>query len=77
MMETRWLNSAEAAAYCGYSRSTFMKNVRRYKIPRYGPKHNRFDRWDLDAWMQDPNVFLRKNYVLPWRRRAPGDFTPV
>ena len=77
MMETRWLTSSQAAEYCGYSVKSFRKMVKKYQVPRYGPKRNRYDRWDLDTWMQDPNVFLRKSYVSPWRRRVPGEFTPV
>ncbi len=78
MTSSRWLKMHEAAEYCGYARNTFFKIVRDYKIPRFGPKNNRFDRWLLDEWMRDPHCFLRKDEVIRARRcRKPGSFTPV
>jgi len=52
-----------------------------YRLPRYGPARNRWDRYDLDAWMQDPEVFRRRDVVSAAlggrRRRRPGEWTPV
>jgi hypothetical protein len=55
----RWLTSSQAARYCGYkSVKHFLKIAREYNIPRYGPRNNRFDRFDLDEWMKNPHIFL-------------------
>lgn len=68
-VETRWLNVNNAAKYCDYSPERFRRLVKQYSIPAHGPKHSRFDRADLDAWMNDPRCFLNRANTYP-RRRA-------
>lgn len=75
-MIPRWLNTRQAAEYCGYNVSHFRRLVREYNVRRYGPGKNRFDRLELDEWMRDPEYFLPSKLHLPNRRRF-GKFTPV
>jgi hypothetical protein len=76
--QPRWLNSKQAAAYCGYeSYNHFRELTREYKVPRHGPNENRFDRLELDEWMQNPQIFIvaaQRGYTS---RRRPGEFRPV
>lgn len=69
----RYLNIQDAAEYLGYSRGYFAQLVREYHIPRKGPGGKRFDVRDLEAFMDDPGVFM--NQLQPPPRR--GAFTPV
>lgn len=68
-----YLNTKQAAALLGYSVSTFRIYAMRGDIPRYGPKRNRFRKEDLDAFMEDPNIFRATRTT---QRRREG-FTPV
>ena len=72
-MPIGYMNTKQAAAYLGYSASTFREYALRGAIPRCGPRRNRFRKEDLDAFMEDPNVF-RTNRTT--QRRRDG-FTPV
>lgn len=69
----RWLTTKEAAEYCGYS----VKKFREYAIPRCGPKRNRFDVHDLDAWMKNPEAFRLSQFIGSQRPRVKGEFIPV
>lgn len=73
VMPLGYMNTKQAAAHLGYSVSTFRSYAMRGDIPRYGPKLNRFRKEDLDAFMEDPNVF-RYNRITSRRREG---FTPV
>lgn len=74
MTEQRWLTAKQAAHYCGYSSvSYFLKLVRKYNIPKYGPKKNRFDKFDLDEWMRNPDIFISPS----GRQRIRRTFKPV
>lgn len=53
----KYLNTKKAAEYCGYSRLYFGRIMELYRIPRYGPKRNRFKVSDLDNWMVKPELF--------------------
>lgn len=68
----RYLNGKEAARYCGYHVSAFAKIIREYKIPRYGPRLNRFRKDDLDMFMENPSDF---RYERPSRRKVPTRVT--
>lgn len=59
--ERKWFDTAEAAGYCGYSLDTFRDYAKQYQVPRRGPKLNRYDREELDQWMQDPSCFTSNN----------------
>ena len=77
MIETRWLNNAQAAEYTAYSPSRFRKLAREYSVPRHGPEQNRYDRYELDQWMENPKCFMEQsNHNFPARRRA-GGFVPI
>ena len=54
-----------AAAYCGYSASTFRRKLKEYELPRHGPEKNRFAKSVLDAWMESPDTFRK----VPERKR--------
>ncbi len=75
-MISRWLTARQAAEYCGYNVAHFRRLAKEYKIPRYGPGKNRYDRLELDEWMRNPEYFLPTR-VPTVRRRHPGQFTPV
>jgi hypothetical protein len=51
------MNVKNAASYCGYNPKHFSRVVSGFKIPRHGPKRNRFKRSDLDEWMIRPSCF--------------------
>jgi len=52
-----FMNSRDAADFCGYAHSYFEKIVNRFKIKRYGPSRNRFARADLEAFMASPGQY--------------------
>lgn len=53
----KYLNTKKAAEFCGYNHIYFGKLMELYKIPRYGPKRNRFKLADLEDWMMSPELF--------------------
>ena len=59
-----YMSQKEAAEYCGFHYLTFHRHLKRYPLPRYGPKKNRYKRSDLDQWMENPNVFK----VIPLKK---------
>lgn len=67
-----YLTLKEAAQYCGYSARQFRRHVEQFSIPAKGPRRNRFCVADLDAWMDNPSVFLK-----PILSRNGKRFTPV
>jgi len=72
----RWLTSKQAAEYCTMSdHKYFLKIVKIYNIPRYGPSGRAFDLHDLDRWMVDKKCFS-PDHAHSYRRR-PGSFTPI
>lgn len=52
------LGYAAAAAYLGVTVGTLRSMVHRGTVPhlRYGPRQVRFDRQDLDRWLDDRRV---------------------
>lgn len=58
-MTEEFFNVKKAAAYCGYNDKYFGKLSAKFKIPRHGPKKNRFKRSDLDLFMRETQSFLR------------------
>ncbi len=56
----KYLNTKQAAAYCGYSHIYFARIMEDYQIPRYGPKRNRFKVSDLDDWMSKAENFVKE-----------------
>ena len=54
----RWLSTPRAAEYCGYSLDMFREYAKDYRIPKHGPKLNRYDVQELDEWMREPSCFL-------------------
>lgn len=48
-----------AAEYCGYNGKYFGKLAVKYKIPRHGPRRNKFKRSELELFMREPEAFLR------------------
>jgi hypothetical protein len=53
----KYLNTKKAAEFCGYNHIYFGKLMEGYKMPRYGPKRNRFKQSDLEDWMKSPELF--------------------
>lgn len=47
----------EAAQRCRYDVDYFRKLLKKHPIPLRGPGRNRIQREDLEAWMNDPNIF--------------------
>lgn len=68
-VEGPFFNLAAAAEYCDYAPGTFERVVREFKIPRHGPKRNRYAKSILDLWMAHPDLF--KENPLPARRGGP------
>ncbi len=52
-----YVNTPSAAHYCGYGVKHFRDMMKGYKLPKYGPKRNRYKLSDLDTWMESPNAF--------------------
>ncbi|SNR98816.1 hypothetical protein SAMN04488503_2206 [Humidesulfovibrio mexicanus] len=70
-----YLTVEEAAAHVGKSTRTLLRWAKQYQIPRKGPCRNQFGRADLDAFMDDPEVFLAAKIHMP--RHKGGGFTRV
>jgi hypothetical protein len=71
-MDQRWLSVKEAAKYCGYKSADYFRKVaQEFRIPRYGPNGNRYDRADLDEWMIAPWCFMVQDNKS---RRKPGEY---
>lgn len=68
-----YVNAKIAAAYCNYGESTFRAFVEQWKIPRYGPKRNRYKITDLDKFMANPSCFMFGTHTT----RHKNGFTPV
>jgi hypothetical protein len=56
-MDDKFLTTKKAAEFCGYNHIYFGRLMEIYKIPRYGPKRNRFKVSDLEEWMRRPEIF--------------------
>jgi predicted DNA-binding transcriptional regulator AlpA len=56
-MNDKYLNTKKAAEFCGYNHRYFAVLMEKYKIPRYGPKRNRFRVSDIEEWMKRPELF--------------------
>lgn len=54
-----FMNVKTAAVYCGYNDKYFGKLAAAHKIPKHGPKRNRFKRSDLDLFMRETQAFIR------------------
>lgn len=69
--EQRFFSVKDAATFCGYSKSYFVKLVRDSGLPRYGNASNRFDREDLVKWGHDKNAFKVKAQPAAPRKLLP------
>lgn len=65
-----FLTTAQAAAYVGYGLRAFRDLYKRYSLPTYGPRRNRFRREDLDLFMAAPVTFLEKSVTLRRSRKS-------
>ncbi|MDR3044033.1 MAG: helix-turn-helix domain-containing protein [Desulfovibrio sp.] len=74
-MPPGYLNTKQAAAYLGYSVKRFSIYAREGSIPRRGPRLNRFRIVDLDAFMENPRVFVSQASTP--RPRTREGFTPI
>ncbi|MEW5772982.1 MAG: DNA-binding protein [Thermodesulfobacteriota bacterium] len=68
-MQPNYMTMRDAAAHCGYAYETFRKMLRAYRLPKYGPKANRFAVHDLDAFMADPGAYKEEPQVRARRSR--------
>ncbi len=71
-IDSHWLSLANAARYCDYSPEHFRDLVKRFEIPTHGPQDNRFNRFELDRWMEEPKCFKSNNARIA--RRRTGEF---
>jgi hypothetical protein len=55
--DSPYLTLEEAAIYARYQKKPFSRLVKEYQIPKCGPHNNRYKKYDLDRWMDDPNCF--------------------
>lgn len=74
IIDQGYMSLKEAADYSGYSPKYFARLAAEHRIPKYGPKRNRFKRLDLDFFMANPSIFQQA--ALPGGPRMPGVFTP-
>ena len=74
-VEQGYFNAKEAAVYLGYGYSTFIRKSEEFRIPRCGPKRNRYRKEDRDAFMANPLVFISGKPASS--RRPTGGFRPV
>jgi hypothetical protein len=75
--DQRWMNTRQAAMYCGYeSADHFRQLANEKRVPRHGPGNNRYDRFELDEWMMNPRCFVvdQRTAVARGRNRA---FVPI
>jgi len=70
MAFSSFLTTAQAAAYVGYGLRAFRDLHKRYQLPTYGPRRNRFRKEDLDAFMAAPVTFLEKSVKTRRARKA-------
>lgn len=70
MVFSSFLTTAEAAAYLGYGLRAFRDLYKRYSLPTYGPRRNRFRKEDLDLFMAAPVTFLEKSVTLRRSRKS-------
>lgn len=54
-----FMNAKTAAAYCGYNDKYFGKLAAKHKLPRHGPRLNKFKRSELDLFMRESETFVR------------------
>lgn len=65
-----FLTTAQAAAYLGYGLRSFRDLHKRYSLPTYGPRRNRFRKEDLDVFMSTPVTFLEKSVTIRRARKV-------
>jgi len=65
----QYLSLADAARYLSFSPRAFRDLVKKYLLPAYGPKRNRFRRSDLENFMENPVIFLAGQVTLKKTQR--------
>lgn len=58
-MREEYFNVKAAATYCGYNDKYFGKLAAENKIPRHGPRRNKFKRSELELFMREPETFTQ------------------
>lgn len=71
-IDSPWLSLSHAARYCDYSPEHFRDLVKEFEIPTHGPQDNRFNRFELDRWLEEPKCFKSNNARVV--RRRTGEF---
>ena len=66
----KYLNTKKAAELCGFSKIYFGRLMELYRIPRYGPKRNRFKLSDIEDWMMSPELFQPADDLEPSATRS-------
>lgn len=74
-VQSPYLTSEEAAMFCRVSDRTFRAYVRKYRIPRHGPGHNKYLEADLRDFMADSGCFVPRSRPMP--RRENRKYVPV
>ncbi|WP_243438180.1 helix-turn-helix domain-containing protein [Fundidesulfovibrio soli] len=65
-----FLTQAQAAEYLSFAPRTFRDLSKKYLLPTYGPKRNRFRKEDLEAFMSNPVIFLEESVTIRRPRKA-------
>lgn len=60
LVQGPFFTKQEAAKYLGYKPSYFVKLLKEYNIPRYGPAKTRFAKSVLDMFMIYPEKFRKQ-----------------
>lgn len=69
-IDSPWLTLPEAAAYLRFSPRYFRDIATKYEIPRHGPDKNRFNKYELDEWIDEPNRFKQTTAKLTRRKEG-------
>lgn len=69
-IKVMYVTKHNAAIYCGYNPDYFLKLMKKYDLPKYGPKYNRYKLVDLDEWMKDPSKYeIQSSPYAPRQRK--------
>ena len=60
----------QAAEYLSYAPRTFRELSKKYLLPTYGPRRNRFRKEDLEAFMSNPVIFLEESVTIRRPRKT-------
>ncbi len=69
-MNPGYLTQHQAAEFLSYAPRTFRELSKKYYLPTYGPRRNRFRKEDLEAFMSNPVIFLEESVTIRRPRKT-------